>query len=350
MLIYYLVFLFSFLLCGFDYLKDQSVKLIVYVAFSAFLIALPAFRTIGTDNDSGSYEEIFLSGNKYSLAEVLEGKYEGNTERGYMLLNKVILMMGGDINTLLFVVAVLTGVLNYTLIYKVSKFPFTALLIYLSFFYLYRDFTQIRYALSCAFAYWTVFFFIRGRYFSFFFSFMVAMLFHNTAFALIVILPLCYFFKNRYIYMIIPFFCLIGIFVNPFPILLSLGGVPEHMQMYLDEDGAGGLAVSAIGLSIMLIYFIYYNKFEKKDSGLAIYYRLLAVGVSLSLLFIQASILQRFSYLFFQFCVLLLPNMLSGLQRLKDRYYFVLLHFLFNCFFLYYGVKLIAPTLIRPYF
>lgn len=350
MLIYYLVFLFSFLLCAFDYLKDHSVKLIIYIAFSSFLIALPAFRSIGTDNDSGSYEEIFLSGNKYSLTEVLEGKYEGNTERGYMLLNKVILMVGGDINTLLFIVALLTGVLNYTLIYKVSKFPFTALLIYLSFFYLYRDFTQIRYGLSCAFAYWTVYFFLKRKYYACIFSFIIALLFHNTAFTLIFILPLCYLFKNRYVYMIVPFLCLIGLVINPFPLLLAMGGVPEHMQMYLNEEGGGGLAVSAIGLSIMLIYFIYYDKLKRTDFNFAFYYRFLAVGVSLSLLFIQASILQRFSYLFFQFCVLLLPNMLIELQKLKDRYYFVLVHFLFNCFFVYYGIKLIAPTLIRPYF
>ncbi|WP_082035790.1 EpsG family protein [Pedobacter lusitanus] len=215
---------------------------------------------------------------------------------------------------------------------------------------MYRDFTQIRYGLSCSIVYWAIYFFTKKRYFAFAFSFVLAFLLHNTALIIIILLPLCYFFKNRYVYLIAPFVCLIGLFINPFPILLSLGGVPEHMQIYFNEEGGGGMVVSVIGMAIMMIYAVFYTKVKSENFDFDMYYRLLAVGVSLNLLFIQASIFQRFSYLFFQFCVLFLPNMLAELQKMKDKYYFVLLHFLFNCFFVYYGIKLIAPTLIRPYF
>ncbi|KIO78626.1 hypothetical protein TH53_02440 [Pedobacter lusitanus] len=98
------------------------------------LISLPAFREIGVDNDSLSYSEIFKSTNNYSIGQIISGNYESNIERGFMLLNKLVDVFGGDFNSVLFIVALLTGLLNYTIIYKICRFPFTALLIYLSFF------------------------------------------------------------------------------------------------------------------------------------------------------------------------------------------------------------------------
>lgn len=350
MIIYYVIFFLAFLLCALDYAKHELFRRIVYIGFCTFLIVLPGVRTIGTDNDSKNYEEIYNISNGHSLGEIVTGNYDDNTERGYALLNKIIGLLGGNIHVLLFVVALATGVLNYTIIYKLCPFPFTALIFYLCFYYFYRDFTQIRYGLSCAVVFWSVYFLLKEQYFYSFLTAIGATLFHSTAFAVFLVLPFCLIVKNRYFYFILPFVGLIGLFKNPFPILLSLGGVPEHMQIYLNAEGGGGLVVTGIGLIIMCLYLVYHKHMQKNEFNFPVYYRLTSMGAALNVLFIQASIFQRFSYLFFQFSIILFPNIVASLLKLKDRYYFVALHFLVNCFFLYYGIKLIAPTLIRPYF
>ncbi|WP_145858745.1 EpsG family protein [Pedobacter sp. BG31] len=350
MLIYYMIFSVAFTCTIFDYVQGKLLKSIIFLLFCSIVICFPAFRTVGVDNDSINYVEIFNSTINYSLSDILAGNYWENTERGYMLLNKVISMAGGDINWVFFIMAVATGLFTYSFIYKVSPLPFTSVLFYLSFFYLYRDFTQIRYALSASIAFYAIYFLANRRFILFLLSFIFAMLFHNASVVILLIAPFVFLVKNKYVYLIMPVFCTIGLFVNFFPLLLSLAGVPQYMSVYLEESGGAGLVVTVFGLAIMAIYTLFYKRLQDNDLDLSFYYRVFALGVSLNMLFFQSPIFQRFTYLLFQFGVILLPTMLAQLQKGKDKYYFVLLHFLFLCFLLYYSYKLIDPHLIRPYF
>ncbi|MFF5381646.1 EpsG family protein [Pedobacter suwonensis] len=351
MLIYYLVFILSFLFCVLDFTDKVYLKVSIYTLFCLFLIALVGFKAIGLDNDSINYVEMLKQADNYTFLEIFKGDYSENTERGYMLLNKLILVMGGDERVLFILVASATGILNYTFFYKNSCFPFTSLLFYLSFFLLYRDFTQIRYGLSCALVFWSLHNLAQFKYFRALLLFAASLLFHNSAFILIPVLALCFFIKNKYFYPVLVVLSLIGIFYNFFSVVLTLGGVPEHMQIYLEEESGGGLAVAALGFLIMAIYFINASVFnDTKDLSYSLYYRVFALGLALSLIFYQTSIFQRFSYLLFQFGILLLPNMLYVLQTGEKRYYYFMLHIVFLLFFLYYGIKLIDPALIRPYF
>jgi hypothetical protein len=349
MAVYYFVFIVSFLLCVLDYVKVEKIKIIAYTTFCLLLVLLPGFRSVGNDNDSTNYADIFDLSKTYTLREIVAGDYPENIERGFMLLNKVVASAGGSVTAIFLAIAVLSGVLNYLIIYKVSPYPFTALLFYLSFFYLYRDFTQIRYGLSCALCFWSVYFFVGKNYLLTVLTLLFAIFVHSAAFILVLVLPCCLLVKNKYLYLALPFVCVVGIVFNPFQYLLTLGGVPAHMQIYLDEEGGGGFIVSALGYLIMMIYIFYKKQLSNDNYNFALYYRLFAVGVALNLLFIQASIFQRFSNLLFQFSVLFLPNLLWALRDMKYRYYLVFLHFMFLCFFLYYGIKLISPALIRPY-
>jgi len=348
MFIYYFIFIIAFFLCALDYTTNRYLKLTFYVIFCAILIAFPALKSIGVDNDGWTYDEIFKMANTYSFSEILLGNYWENIERGYMLLNKIIGYFGGTVNSVFFIVAFLTGLINYTIFYKKTPFPFSTLLFYLSFFYLYRDFTQIRYGLSCALVFLSVYHLLEKRYIWCLLFLLFALTFHNSAAIMLVAIPLCFLIRNKYIYLLLPFISLVGLFYNPFPLLLALTGGSSHMEIYLGETGGAGFIVSAVGVVILSIYFFYKSKFN--DQNTAIYFRLLMLGVAMNFLFFQTSIFQRFSYMLFQFGLLLLPAMIYVLEKSKDKYVFVLFHFLCNCFFLYYGFKLIAPTLIRPYF
>ena len=351
--IYYFIFIISYIFCLFDFIKESKIKLFVYTLFTVSVALIAGLRAVGVDNDSVVYQQILLSTENVSFFQIIKGDYWENIERGYFFLNKVILSLGGDINVLLLVVALATSLLNYTIIYKISPYPFLSLLFYLSFFYLYRDFTQIRYGLSCALAFYSVYFLIKKEKLLFCFFLILSVLFHNTSYVLILILPFCFFVKNKFIYFFLPILGFIGFFYNFLPLLLSQGIAMEHMEIYLQEEGGAGLMIPFIGLIIMLLYI--FNEKELLKSSLnrkyyEIFFRLFSISVTLNFLFFHISIFQRFSYLLFQFGIFLLPMMLYDLKASRYKIYFKFGYFMFTCFFLYYGIKMINPALIRPYF
>lgn len=353
MVVYFAIFIVSYLLCIFDYVKESKVKLFVYVCFTLTVTLIAGLRTVGVDNDSAAYQQTFISSDNLSFYQILIGDYWENTERGYLFLNKIILSLGGNINTFLLVISLLMGLFNYTIIYKISPYPFLSLLFYLSFFYLYRDFTQIRYGLSCSVVFYVIYYFIKRQYFLFFIFFNISLLFHNTSYILILILPFCFFFKNKLVYFYLPLLGLLGLFYNLLPLLISQVGATQYLEIYLDESGSAGLMVPFIGLIIMLIYIFNEKKIfavKRQYNWYELFFKLFAISVFLNFLFFQVSIFQRFAYLFFQFGILLLPLMIKDLKYGKYKIYFNLLYFVFATFFLYYGIKMINIQLVRPYF
>ncbi len=344
--IYYLVFFVAFLLVPLDFLRERLLGKTIYIAFCCFIVFLPAMRQIGIDNDSLTYEGLFYSISDYSFIDIVSGNYWENIERGFALLIKIVDSLGGDIHTLLVIVAVLTGIINYTFFYKFTPYPFLALFFYLSFFYLYRDFTQIRYGLSCSILFWTVIFFRDNRYKLSAGTLLLAILFHNTAFIFLLALPFVYYVKNKLFYFVFPFVSLVGFIINPFPFLLKLGFVPSHMFIYSDEQGGAGLSVSVFGYFIMLLYLGYSKKF---DSSQDLFFRLLALSSGINLLFISSAIFQRFSYSFFQFGIIVLTHVLYKTEKSELKTYMLLVHLLICVLFLMYGCKLVDPELIKPY-
>ncbi|PST84054.1 hypothetical protein C7T94_04775 [Pedobacter yulinensis] len=349
MWVYYAVFICAFLLAAFDGSRNIYLKIFPFLAFSLVLIAIPGFRPIGVDNDSIAYVDIFETANTLSFWQIISGDYWQNIERGYMFLNKVVGIVGGDERVLFIIVAALTGMLNYGFFFKVSRYPFISLLFYLSFFFLYRDLTQIRYALSCAIVFWSVYSFLQKRAITGLLLLLLAISFHTTAIIMLVVLPFCALVRNRYLYLSFPILGLVGLVYSPLNLLIGLFGAPEHMSIYMESEGGGGFMVGAIGLVVMFIYTFYPGDFEDRDFNFGFYYRLFAIGVTLSLFFFQISIFQRFSYLLFQFGVVLLPNMFFNLEKKLGPYLLLLIHLLFCIFFLYYGIRMIHPDLIRPY-
>jgi len=349
MIIYYAIFFVAFILVPLDYVNNKSWTQPIFIALSIFLIAFPAFRSVGVDNDSINYNLIFKSSEDYSFLDILTGNYWENTERGYFLLNKFVSIFSDDVSYVFIIMAITTGYLNYSFIYKNSRFPFLSILFYISFFYLYRDFTQIRYAFSCACIFWFINFYLDKNYIKSFVLLIVAIMFHNTAIILCVAIPFVIFVRNPIVFLILPVICLLGFFYNPFPLLLSIPNIPSYMLNYVDEDGGGGLVVSLLGFIIIASYFIFKRQITLNERESFIF-RFFAIGVALNMLFIQSAIFQRFTYLFFQFSILIVPLILSKLLLSNARYWVVFTHFVIAVFLLYYGCKMISIDLIRPYY
>lgn len=350
--IYYIIFFVAFFLCFFDFVPYKSLKLFLYSIFCGVLIFLIGFRKVGIDNDSPVYEGMFYFYSNASFSTLIKGG-TGYVEVGYTFFNKIISDFGGDFRTLLLLTALICGILEYSFIYKKTKYPFISLLTYLSFFLLYRDFTQIRYAICAGFCFWCVDFFISKKYIKALVYFIFAVSFHNAAIILLPILPFLMIFKKDTLLVLLPLPCLmIGLTINLFPFLLATGFANQHMEIYKKEEGGAGFALSFIGY-LLVIIFILLDKFAKKvnfTEEQKFYFRIVAISISLNFLFLQSAIFQRFTYILFQFSILLIPVLLWQIKlhtKLKENFF--ILYFFLAAFLLFYGIRMIDPALIRPY-
>lgn len=347
MAIYYSIFIISFLLCIFDFVGDNRNKFFVYFSFITGITLVAGLRDIGIDNDSLMYEGFFQCWKKYSYWEIFNGDFTPQREIGYVLLNKTLFVLGFDFRNVMLFMSIFSAILTYSFIYKFSPYPFISLLFYLSFFYLYRDFTQIRYSLSCAILFWAIFFYSKKRYLFFFSFWLLALLFHKTALILLIVLPFLTLNKKNLFYFLFPIVCSFGIFINVFLICFSfLETYSFTVAFYLEEKGSAGFVLSILGYSIMLLYYFLSTDFIKSEYNL--YFRLICLGVGLNLLFFKSSVFQRFNYLFFQFAIILLPILIWQLNKLNNKY-FKIVYFGFAFCFLIYGCHLINIALLRPY-
>src|SRR5690606_2787180 len=132
---YHILVILTFLWTIFDFVKYKDVQLLAYLFLCFILIAFAAFRTIGIDNDGDAYADVLRLVNGMSWRDLFFGDYLETMERGYLLMNKVVVVLGGSARSIFILMAALTGFVNYTLFFKYSPMPFFSVLIYLCFFY-----------------------------------------------------------------------------------------------------------------------------------------------------------------------------------------------------------------------
>lgn len=354
MIAYYAIIILAFLLCIIDLVKYSYVRLAAFVAFGTILVLFVGLRSMGVDNDGPNYAEAFNFTTGTSWAALFSGSYIEGMERGYLLLNKLVFSLGGDIHGVFFLMAFLTGLINYTLIYKNSPRPFFSLLIYLCFFYFYRDFTQIRYALSAVMGIWALFLFIDRRYFYCFLVVFIAAFIHGAV--LIIPLLICAYLlvKNYWFYFLLPLVGLVLGFLNPVMFLFQLGGLPPTLANYVQQDefGKGGYMVSVIAQVFMVGVLVFKKKLLRfySEKKIDLFFIALSLGSFINLTFISFAIMQRLASLLFGVVVFLIPYFFVMIEtHSKDKYNGLFLRFIFMLFVLFYGLMMVDLELMRPY-
>src|SRR5690606_27755828 len=239
---YYILVLVTLLLCIFDFMQNQAIRLTVYIFYCLLLVLFAGLRAVGVDNDGASYEEVLQIAGNTPWIDLVTGNYSEAMERGYLLLNKLIYVLGGDIRVVFLIMAFATGLVNYSLIFARSPFPFCSLFIYVCFFYYYRDFTQIRYALSAALGMWSIFYFIDKNYIKSAVIIALASLIHGAVLVVPVLFVAYALCRNYLVYCMLPVLGLIGSFFNPVEYLLTIGGLPPTLARYAEmaDLGKGG--------------------------------------------------------------------------------------------------------------
>jgi len=356
MIYYYLLLLFSSAMVVFDFVKDRHIQVIFFFLQCLVLTLFAGLRAVGVDNDSLNYWGEFQLAGGLSWTELLTGSYPSSVERGYMLLNKLVSSAGMGIHAVFMIMAVLTGLVNYTLIFKKSPYPFTSLVIYVGFFFFYRDFTQIRYALAAGVGMWAIFLFLEQRYWRSL-TLVLAFAFIHSSVLVVSLFALAFMvIRNRFVYFVLPFIGLIGGFFDPIILIFNFVGLPDTLARYVltNEFEKGGYVVSAIAQLVMLGFLVFWKPLvdyypKRIIDGLFIG---LSLGSFINLLFISFSIMQRLSLLLFGVILFALPYLFKAVEsriNLEEKLLTAVIRLAFCLFALYYGMMMIHPDILQPY-
>jgi len=353
---YYILVFFSAVMVVFDFVKDRHIQFVFFSLQCLVLTMFAGLRSIGVDNDSLNYWNEFQLAGNLSWIELFTGNYPSSIERGYMLLNKLIGSAGMGIHVVFMLMAILTGLVNYTLIFKRSPYPFTSLVIYVGFFFFYRDFTQIRYALAAGIGIWAIFFFLEQKHWRCLALILVFSFIHSSVLVVGLFALAFIVYKNRYIYFVLPFIGLVGGFFNPIILIFNFFGLPETLARYvlMNEFVRGGYIVSIIAQFVMLGFLVFWRPLlesypKRIVEGLFIG---LSIGSFINLLFISFSIMQRLSLLLFGVILFALPYLFKAIEsqvRLEEKLVMALIRLVFCLCALYYGIMMIHPDILRPY-
>lgn len=354
MLPYYLLLITVFLSTFADFIESREGRLVGYALLCTLLVMFTGLRGLGVDNDGIAYEDAMALTSNLSWAQLLAGDYDFTMERGYMLLNKAVDALGGNIRVVFLLMALATGLVNYTLFYKRSPYPYCSLLVYVCFFYFYRDFTQIRFALSAGMGMWAVFMFVDRKYVPAALLVFIAAFFHSSVLVIPMLLLAYALVRNYRVYFFLPLLGLIGGRFDPVMYLFELGGLPPTLAIYVEQDefGSGGYMISVVAQVFMLAVLIYKDELLKLYSKrkLDVLYIALSLGSFINLLFISFAIMQRLSTMLFTVIVFLLPYLFSIIEsKEREQYTGLFMRFLFVLFVLYYGLNMIDVGLMRPY-
>jgi hypothetical protein len=121
----------------------------------------------------------------------------------------------------------------------------------------------------------------------------------------------------------------------------------------LDDLGKGGFAITIMAqVFLVLIYFFWTNTTSYiSERRTFVLYVAISISSFSNILFMTFPIMQRMSLMLFTFWGYMATDLLYTWQRDGlNRKFGIVLHFAVNSFLLYYGLKIISPNLVSPYF
>lgn len=167
-----------------DYLKEIH-KFSILAVYVAFMVLLATTKSIPNTSDALDYEHIFYNNDDPLLVIA--------TEPTFIQLSRIVLALGGSIVTVFFIYAIITIPAKMKMLYTMTPFVFTALVIYIPVYFEVHDMIQIRAAAAATFLFFFIYYITQKRHFIATAMLICAFLFHYSS---IVFLPFL-FIGNR---------------------------------------------------------------------------------------------------------------------------------------------------------
>ncbi|WP_084608525.1 EpsG family protein [Xylanibacter oryzae] len=125
-----------------DYLCNKH-NMYIFYTFAMILICVAGLRPIGCDGDSLNYEYYFQNYDKTNLSMFVEFSFRW--------LSSIFMHLTGNVRSLLIFYAILGVSLKMYAIRKYSDICFLAVVIYIGYYFLIQDMTQIRASVASGF-------------------------------------------------------------------------------------------------------------------------------------------------------------------------------------------------------
>jgi hypothetical protein len=202
------------------------------------LISFAGLRKVGLDADSLNYQNLIalnLDPNEFNLIDKEPGFW--------LILLFSRLLFVDQLQGLFLVFASLSVIFKLRFIKKYSSFPMLSVLLYISFFYVLHELTQIRTGIATAIFLFALYDLSSGQRSKFFIKIFISCLFHYSAIVAF-LLPIII---SRYrvgFFMALPFIGIISFYLSPIVDLFHLiityaagsfgGGLLEKIEIYLN--------------------------------------------------------------------------------------------------------------------
>ena len=217
-----------------DYMPSWQ-KMLALIVLGLTLICVAAFKPM-TTTDARTYEYYFYNTDD-PIVEIA-------TEPTYIYLSRFVLSHGGEIVVIFFIYALLAISVKLTVLWNITPYVFTAMIVYMGIYYPLHDVIQIRCGVAAAFLLWALIPLAKRQYLYAVGLTLVATMFHYSS---LVFLPIILVGNMRvgkyWKYLLgatIPI-CLVLYLMNIGAISLIPGSIIEgKLDIYKEMSEAGG--------------------------------------------------------------------------------------------------------------
>lgn len=292
-----ILFAILILVCILSLLEDkmQRYNRIVYMMLTVVLILLAGFREIGADRDSENYEYFF---NNYDSPEISFA-----VEYSYIFLSHIFNFISNDVHSIFLFYAIIGVSLKMIAFRRISGVWFLPVAVYLGYYYLLHDLTQMRASIVSGLTLCSIPFIYNGQRKIAMGLLLLGCFFHYSAIAL---LPIAFISRKemsgreRWIWAaIVPFgylayFAQVNIMTQ-----IQIPYITEKLEIYetLRDKGIAGDEINVFNLVFIVkcvIYFyvlFFYDTIALKNKYLPIIMRIMGLSIFVYLFFAQFPIL-----------------------------------------------------------
>lgn len=248
-----------------DYMPSWQ-KLMTLIVLGIALICISAFKPM-TTTDASTYEYYFYNTDD-PIVEIA-------TEPTYIFLSRFVLSCGGGVVVVFFIYALLAISVKLTVLWNITPYIFTALIVYMGIYYPLHDVIQIRCGVAAAFLLWGMVLLAKRQYLLAVGLTFIATMFHYSSLAFVPILLVGNIPVGKYLrYLlgaIIPI-CLVLYVMHIGAISLIPNSIIEgKLDIYKEISEAGGWAeyipykqLTFLAEFVLLYVFLfYYDTIEK---------------------------------------------------------------------------------------
>lgn len=285
-----------------------------------FLLIISCFRAESVGIDLVNYKDAFYRWGQLSFVELI---HITNSDIGFVFYNWTLGNIWPDIRFFIICSSIITLIPIYATVKRHSRNCFMSLYLYVCMGCLGESFNIIRQAIALGIIFYCYRYVVEKKLFNFILGVFVAALFHQTALVAILI---CFLVNEKKTNRTIAKFLVLIIGV----VLVTAVGIPVFVKIY-KVNNYSDLIVSGEGVPLLIFYImlgiIFYiilrcpqkdmkEERKREQKNLFVIYSL---GVTVQILAIGFSILNRLTIYFMIFAILFIPGILDNMKDVRER-------------------------------